>query len=473
MGDMLSQDEINALLGGLDLDEVNEETAAEFNSQQAQANISDYVGKVELTEVENMLTTDQKDILGEIGNISMGTAATTLFALLNQKVLITTPQVHVYSWETLSGSYDRPCVAIRVSYKEGLKGSNILILKDRDVKIIADLMMGGSGVVQEPVELTELDLSAIGEAMNQMVGSSSTSLSSMVKKKIDIETPQPFMLDFQSSRYLDEVGFAPSEYIVCISFKMEIGNLIDSEIMQILPIDFAKGMVSQLWNDMIGGGMPASAPVSVPVQQQAAPPPAPIRQEAPAPPQYQQPEAPTPYPQPGAQPTYPQPGAPAAEAAQQYQQPVPTYPGQSPYGAYPPPQYAYPPQSPYPYPYPPQAYQQPAPLPESAPAQAAPVNVQPVQFTSFDAGSVLQQKENMGIIMDVPLEITVELGRTKKRIQEILEFTPGTVVELDKLAGEPIDILVNGKFVAKGEVVVIDENFGIRITDIISVEKRI
>jgi flagellar motor switch protein FliN/FliY len=450
MGDMLSQEEINALLGGLDLDDVNEETAAEFNNQQAKPSISEYVGKIELTEVEDQLTNEEKDILGEIGNISMGTAATTLFALLNQKVWITTPQVHVYSWETLSGSYDRPCVAIRVSYKEGLKGSNILILKDRDVKIIADLMMGGSGVVSEPVELTDLDLSAIGEAMNQMVGSSSTSLSSMVKKKIDIDTPQPFMLDFQSSRYLDEVGFAPAEHIVCISFKMEIGTLIDSEIMQILPIDFAKDMVKQLWNDMVGGSpepaAPKPAPASAPAVQSAPPPapqPVPTYEPTPAPAaQYQQ--AP-------AQPTFQQP------AAAPPQQPYP-YP------------YPYPPQQPYPYQYPPQGYQPPAPEPVPAPS---PVNVQPVQFASFDMGSVIQQKENMGIIMDVPLEITVELGRTKKRIQEILEFTPGTVVELDKLAGEPIDILVNGKFVAKGEVVVIDENFGIRITDIISVEKRI
>jgi flagellar motor switch protein FliN/FliY len=457
MGDMLSQEEINALLGGLDLDDVNEETAAEFNSQQAKPSISDYVGRAELTEVEDQLTSEEKDILGEIGNISMGTAATTLFALLNQKVWITTPQVHVYSWETLSGSYDRPCVAIRVSYKEGLKGSNILILKDRDVKIIADLMMGGSGVVSEPVELTDLDLSAIGEAMNQMVGSSSTSLSSMVKKKIDIDTPQPFMLDFQSSRYLDEVGFAPAEHIVCISFKMEIGTLIDSEIMQILPIDFAKDMVKQLWNDMVGGS-------PEPAMHKPAPQPAPAPTPAPqpAPVQYQEPPAAAPYQQPMPQ----QPAAPAPDMAAAY---APPYPGQAPYG-YPP--YPYPPQQPYPYPYPPQGYQQPAPEPAPAPAPA-PVNVQPVQFASFDMGSVIQQKENMGIIMDVPLEITVELGRTRKRIQEILEFTPGTVVELDKLAGEPIDVLVNGKFVAKGEVVVIDENFGIRITDIISVEKRI
>jgi flagellar motor switch protein FliN/FliY len=457
MGDMLSQEEINALLGGLDLDDVNEESAAEFNNQQAKPSISDYVGKIELTEVEDQLTNEEKDILGEIGNISMGTAATTLFALLNQKVWITTPQVHVYSWETLSGSYDRPCVAIRVSYKEGLKGSNILILKDRDVKIIADLMMGGSGEIPDPVELTELDLSAIGEAMNQMVGSSSTSLSSMVKKKIDIDTPQPFMLDFQSSRYLDEVGFAPSEHIVCISFKMEIGTLIDSEIMQILPIEFARDMVKQLWNDMVGGGPEPAAPKPAPAPaMQAAPPPAP--QPAPT---YE----PAPAPMPAYEPPQPAPASyqqPAATAQQPYQ-------GQQPYPPYP---YPYPPQQPYPYPYPPQGYQMPAPEPAPAPAHS-PVNVQPVQFASFDMGSVIQQKENMGIIMDVPLEITVELGRTKKRIQEILEFTPGTVVELDKLAGEPIDILVNGKFVAKGEVVVIDENFGIRITDIISVEKRI
>ncbi|MCL2577865.1 MAG: flagellar motor switch phosphatase FliY [Defluviitaleaceae bacterium] len=392
MGEMLSQAELDALLGNV-LEDFGDETA-------------------------NALSAEDQDVLGEVGNINMGTAATTLFTLLSQKVLITTPRVRVMTWNELSGGYDRPAVGIRVGYTTGLRGSNILILKDRDVKIIADLMMGGEGDVGNDIELNDLDMSAIGEAMNQMVGSASTSLSSMIHAKIDIETPQPFMLEF-SSDALAASGFEPEEMICSVAFRMEIGDLIDSEIMQIYPMDFAKQLVSTLKGHMMGDSnedVITMDDIMGPSPVPAAPPPPPVAAVPPPPP-------------------------PVAAAPQQmYAQPAPQY-------AQPAPQYV-----------------QPPPLPQ---------NVQAAQFVPFDVNEVYQQKENMGIIMDVPLDISVELGRTYKKISEILEFSPGTVIELDKLAGEPIDIIVNGKFVAKGDVVVIDENFGIRITEIISADKRI
>ncbi len=420
MGDMLSQDEINALLGGIpnEADDENLENSI-LNTDSDSASDE---------ELNSILSDEDKDVLGEIGNISMGTSATTLFALLGEKVSITIPRVIVLTWRTLANSYDRPCVGIKVNYKEGIQGSNILILKQRDVKIIANLMMGGDGKVEDEVELNEIDLSAIGEAMNQMVGSASTSLSSMVKKKVDIDTPQAFQLSFNDDNFFQATGFDPNEILVCTAFKMEIGNLIDSEIMQVLPKEFALSMVSTLKNSLsapqqkasLASAQPAPAPAPQPQpeyqQQQVS---TQNQQQAP-PPQYQQPAPPPQY----QQPMYQQP---------MYQQPV---------------------------------YQQPV-------YQQPNVNVQPVQFQNFDPAAVMQQKENIDIIMDVPLEVSVELGRTHKKIKEILEFTPGTIIELDKLAGEPIDILINGKFVAKGEVVVIDENFGIRITDIINVEERI
>lgn len=101
--------------------------------------------------------------------------------------------------------------------------------------------------------------------------------------------------------------------------------------------------------------------------------------------------------------------------------------------------------------------------------QMPPVNVQQAQFQNFSGAfnPAMFQQENIDLIMDVPLEVTVELGRTTKSIQEILDFAPGTIIELDKIAGEPIDVLVNGKYIAKGEVVVIEESFGVRITEII------
>jgi len=414
MGD-LSQAEIDALLGGGGGD-ILEDEGIEGIAPASGAQ----------SDTGEVLSDNQKDILGEIGNISMGTAATTLFALLNQKVLITTPVVTILTWQALADQYERPCVGIRVNYKEGLRGANILVLRHEDVKIIANLMMGGDGVIDKDEELTELDLSAIGEAMNQMVGSSSTSLSSMTKMKIDIDTPQAFVMDFGKDDFFEQItGFEPSETIVSTSFRMEIGTLIDSSIMQILPKDFAIDMVESLCADMMSAEeAPAPAPPAAPAPQAAAPMPEATPQPAPMP----QAAAPMPMPQ-------------------------------------------APPQQPYPQPmYDPSVYQQPYPQPQYVPP---PQNVSVAQFQSFDASSVMQQKENIGIIMDVPLEVTVELGRTRKKIKEILEFSPGSIIELDKLAGEPIDILVNGKFVAKGEVVVIDENFGIRITDIIGVEERI
>ena len=399
MADMLSQAELDALLGGME-DEAGDVSAV-------------------------FLSEEDQDVLGEVGNINMGTSATTLSMLLSHKVNITTPKVSIQTWGELSDSYDRPAVGVKVGYREGLEGSNILILTNRDVKIIADLMMGGAGVIDEEVELNDLDMSAIGEAMNQMVGSASTSLSSMVSRKIDIDTPYPFLLDFQNDDVLATIGFEHDQVIACVAFRMEIEGLIDSEIMQIMPVNFAQELVGVMKTHLMGNTGVASEPAP------AAPPPPP----APAPVAAAPPPPPAPVSQPPPQ---------HAEAPAGY-----AYPPPPPHG-YPPPGYGYP--------------QAPPPPPQ---------NVQPVNFQPFDVGAVYQQKENMGIIMDVPLDITVELGRTHRKISEILDFSPGTVIELDKLAGEPIDILVNGKFVAKGEVVVIDENFGIRVTDIVSVEKRL
>lgn len=389
MSDMLSQEEINALLG-------------EASNMENESNANGII-----------LTDEQKDILGEVGNISMGTAATTLFALLNRKVEISTPTVSMIDIKNLSEKYEKPCVGLRISYKEGLVGANLLILKQEDVKIIANLMMGGDGMIDPEAELTEIDLSAISEAMNQMVGSSSTSLSSMLGYKIDIDTPQAFILKVDEDNFFKNLDLGGEE-LVCNSFKMVVENLIDSEIMQLLPMEFAENIINQLNFDKKDFGEENQA-------KQESEKPKPVPEPAPAPIPMTQPE-----------PVY-------QAAPQPMVQPVQTY------------------------------------------TQAQPtnnvihnsVNVQPAQFQSFDINELAQQKENITIIRDVPLEVTVELGRTKKAIKEILEFNPGTIIELDKIAGEPIDILVNGKFVAKGEVVVIDENFGVRVTDIINVEERI
>lgn len=385
-GGMLSQEEINALLGGL-----TDGSAADT------------------LPIEEELSPEEKDVLGEISNICMGTSATTLYSLVNQKVVISTPEVSCCSWDDLVKEYGLPCVFINIAYIEGIQGNNLLILMEDDVKIITDLMMGGDGTNLVDV-LSDLHLSAICEAMNQMMGSAATSMSSMLNRKIDISPPVAERLELgtdQLSRVMEDFQ---GQHFVKVSLKMEIGDLVDSNIMQLYPVDFAKELY-QIFSSSI--------------ESAEEPEPQPAPQEAPQP----QPQA-----QPGAAPQF---ASPMPEQQMPYGQ-IPY--GQMPYG-----------QVPYGY---------------GMPAQD--VNVQPVQFQSFAGGiNPIAQQENIDLIMDVPLEVTVELGRTKKSIKEILEFSPGTIVELDKIAGEPIDVLVNGKLVAKGEVVVIEESFGIRITDII------
>lgn len=387
MDGVMSQEEINALLN----------SPADAGSDSGQ----------------ELLTDKEKDAIGEIGNISMGTAATTLFSLVNRKVEISTPVVSYANWSDICEAYERPCVFIRIGYTVGLDGSNILVLKEHDVKIITDLMMGGDGSNTDG-ELGELHLSAISEAMNQMMGSAATSMSSMLNKVIDISPPQADLIDLQQT--LDESSideFLAGEFVK-ISFRLEIGDLIDSNIMQLYPISFAKEMCASVTQTMqedvetTAGAMAESNPAPQPTPQ-AAPE---------AAPQMAQPMMGAPM---MGQPMMGQPmmGAPMmGDMSQMY------------------------------------AQQQ--------------VNVQPAQFQAF-SGSVPvgYGPENIDLIMDVPLEVTVELGRTSKSIKEILDFTPGTIIELNRIAGEPIDVLVNGKYVAKGEVVIIEESYGIRITEIV------
>lgn len=394
MDGILSQEEISALLN-------------DTGSENATQNTS--------------LTDNEKDAIGEIANISMGTAATTLFSLVNRKVEISTPVVSLATWDDIVEAYERPCVFIRIAYTVGLDGNNLLILKENDVKIITDLMMGGDGTNTDG-ELGELHLSAICEAMNQMMGSAATSLSSMLNKTIDISPPHADLIDLQENVDEGTIDEFLKNPFVKISFKMEIGDLVNSTIMQLYPISFAKEMCASITQNM---EQDAAANASATPQPEAKPEPQPTPQ--PAPQQTMQ-----------SQPMMGQ----AMQGQPMMGQPVQGQPmmGQP-------------------------MMSQPM---MGQPMMGQPVNVQPAQFQPFMGDlSAAFQKENIDLIMDVPLEVTVELGRTSKSIQEILDFAPGTIIELNKIAGEPIDVLVNGKYVAKGEVVVIEESFGVRITEII------
>lgn len=425
MDGMLSQDEINALLNGMSADDSADNETSE-TPQESNESASDNTPNTDKPEA---LSDTEKDAVGEISNISMGTAATTLSSLLNQKVNITTPRVEVADWDKLSRKYDRPCVMLQIRYKEGIDGNNVLILKERDVKIITDLMMGGTGNVDDGEELTDLHLSAIGEAMNQMMGSAATSLSSMFNRKIDISPPIANIVETYNE--MDETlpQFLNDNFVI-VAFKMQIGDLIDSEIMQLYPIDFAKELLTMFSIDQEAQSDNSSASTEpTPAEQTAAP----------------QPQAAT-APQAA---TVPQQSMPDMSQQGMMQQGMPMQ--GMPYG------YGMPMQG-MPYGY-------------GMPMQQAPVkdvNVSPASFQPFQADvNPLVQQENIDLIMDVPLEVTVELGRVSKSIKDILDFAPGTIVELNKIAGEAVDVLVNGKYVAKGEVVVIEENFGVRITEII------
>lgn len=395
---VLSQEEINALLSGGISD----------------ADTSDAAAGEELTP-------DEVDTIGEIANISMGTAATTLFSLVNKKVEISTPVVSMGTWDEIVDKYEKPCVLVRIAYTKGLDGSNILVLRENDVKIITDLMMGGDGSNTDG-EITELHLSAISEAMNQMMGSSATSMSSMLNTMIDISPPSSTLMDLQDTTDGGEIEDFLEGRFVKITFKMLIGDLVDSEIMQLYPVSLAKDMCRSIVSNM-------ESDTASTVED----------------------DMPTPQPEPASQPQAAPQTPPQAQGQMQEQAML----GQIP------------PQQPMPdmgmqgQPYMQQSYMQ-----QPYPPQQQ-VNVQPAQFQPF-AGNYQApyQPENIDLIMDVPLEVTVELGRTHKSIQDILDFAPGTIIELNKIAGEPIDVLVNGKYVAKGEVVVIEESFGIRITEI-------
>ena len=490
MDGMLSQDEINALLQGMDLSDTADSGASPEtpqDSSSAENTDNGYVKDVAPTVGdEEKLTDVEKDAIGEVANISMGSSATTLYSLVNRKVNITTPVVTLATWKTLLDSYEKPCVFIQIKYTKGLDGTNILVLKEHDVKVITDLMMGGDGTNTEG-ELGELHLSAISEAMNQMMGSAATSLSTLLQTVIDISPPESSLFDLTEVKDGKEISPFLGGTFVKISFRMQIDDLVDSTIMQLYPIDFARKLVETFINTQMAN-----------IDE--------VTEKKPA-----QPENDTD--------TTAQIPAPGTDNQTQMnntnlngmnqmgnmgmndmnqmnnmgmndmnqmnnmgmngmnqmgnmgmngmnqmgnmgmngmnqmgnmgmngmnqmgnmgmnqmgnmgmnsmnQMGMMGMPGQN-------------------------------------------VNVQPAQFQSFSNDNMgTTGQENIGLIKDVPLEVTVELGRTTKSISDILDFSPGTIIELDRIAGEPIDVLVNGKFVAKGEVVVIEESFGVRITEII------
>ncbi|MFT8362610.1 MAG: flagellar motor switch phosphatase FliY [Sporolactobacillus sp.] len=405
----LTQEEIDALLG-----KNNQEPATSANDQPGdvempaepeQASVLSDAPDHSSNETgsrDTTLSEMEQDVLGEIGNISFGSAATALSTCLNQKVEITTPVVSIVRKDELAQEFPVPYVSVRVNYTEGFIGSCMLVIKISDASIIANLMMGGDG--KNPnAEISEMEMSAVQEAMNQMMGSSSTAMSTVFKKRIDISPLELTLMDVRTKRGMDYVP--DDEILYEISFQLKIGDLIDSNIMLLLPPEFGKTLVQLLLGDTAQETSQTSADI------QAAAPQAPTEEK----------------------------DEPAREASQDelaavdHSQPA-----------------------------------QPADYKQTKPSQ----NVQPVAFSDFNEQVQTQTAaatpRNLDLLMDIPLDVSVELGHTRKTVREVLELGPGSIIELDKLAGEAIDILINSKYIAKGEVVVVDENFGIRITEILN-----
>lgn len=382
-GDLLSQEEIDALLRG--------------------ENLYDKVDNDTIHHVEDYLNEIEQDAIGELGNISFGSSATTLSTILNQKVEITTPSVSIIRTDRLDEEFPQPCVAITVKYTEGFSGINILVIKQTDAAIIADIMLGGDGT-NPSNELDELHLSAVQEAMNQMMGAAATSMSSIFNKRVDISPPVLSLMDIPKGQGVE--NFPDEELLVKVSFRLTVGSLIDSEIMQILPIDFAKNLVG----DLIGNSYEQESSTEQMTSKQNN-----IYIEDPI-------EEITDY---------------SSQFSENFGR---ENGGGDSMGNF---------------------------------KQEKP-NIQKASFMDFDEDPQVQSNtKNLDILLDIPLQVTVELGKTSRTVKDILELGTGSIIELDKLAGEPVDILVNNRLIAKGEVVVIDENFGVRVTDIANQETRI
>jgi len=373
----LSQEEIDALLTGDD-------------------NTTEAIQAFELSDIE-------KDLLGEVGNISMGSASTALSTIVGQTVTIATPLVTISTLKELRDNFEVPNIALDVRFTSGITGGNLLVIKTPDAAIIASLMMGGDGKINGKSDLSEIEVSAVSEAMNQMIGSAATSMATMFAREVNISPPESRIWDENTSPLSDSIS--EEQPIVQVAFKMTIGDLIDSVIMQVLPIETAKKIVAI----MMGTEEPV-AQVEVAITQN---------------------EIKTP------------------ETKQAH---VNTAPQQEP---------VYMNQQPQEY------YSKPIERPQPQ------VPVMQAEFKPLTQSPVYKSTKNIDLILDVPLEISVVLGKTKKNIRDILNLGTGSLIELDKLTEEPVDILVNGKKVAYGEVVVVDENFGVRITSIISGEERV
>lgn len=399
------------------------------------------------------LSNDEIDAIGEILNISMGSAATAISTMLDKQVIITTPNVKEQKFGDVDYRSLEPALLVQIEYIEGITGSNVMMFRQQDMQVILNLLMGNEEPT-ENFEFDELSMSAACEVMNQMMGASATALSEFLGKTINISTPTASVTDDENNVDLD---IPQDEKVVTVSFNLDISGVMNSNFISIMPINLVKMIVSQVMGNaeeeqtpvqqQLVDVVPAQQPIET-AQQQMPPqqvPPQQIPQQM-----QQQMMPPQQMPQ---------------QMQQQMMQPqqMPQQMQQMPYPGY---GYAYPPMMPA------QGnLNGPSQEQSNVIKQSKDVHVQSAQFPNFTnqpaPDTAPLTKANMGLMMNVPLSVSVEIGKTKRKIRDIIEFTQGTVIELEKQAGAPVDIVVNGQLIARGDVVVIDDNFGVRITEIV------
>lgn len=402
----------------------------------------------------------EMDAIGEIMNITMGSAATAVSNMLSAKVWITTPTVSIIESKEINFPELEPSIMVKIRYIQGISGQNVLVLKQNDVQLILNQLMGLPLEISEDFQFDELNISAVCEVMNQMMGASATALSEIIETTVDISTPEAIVQEGDDRNIRTEMyELAGQDYVCTVKFDLTIDGVIKSEFISVLTIDLAKDMASKMmagYNNIQEDAAAAAAAAAAP-----EPAPAPAASSGGGTMSQEEIEklmgggaAAAAAPQMPMQ-GMPQQGMPMQGMPQQGMG-MPMQ--QMPYGGQP---------MAYPDPnmagmygmYPQQGY----------PMQ--PMNIQPIQLQSFgnyqNASLTQEQNDNLKLLMGVPLNVTVEIGSCVKKVKEILEFTQGTIIELERQAGAPVDIIVNGNLIAKGDVVVIDDNFAVRITEII------
>ncbi|HBX23677.1 MAG TPA: flagellar motor switch phosphatase FliY [Desulfotomaculum sp.] len=396
---LLQQDEVDALIKAAqtghepqieDLNHSESDIAPEMNADSLEAAQPDEPAAPvdsSVTDPADSLTAEEIDALGEIGNISMGSAATTLSQLLNKRVLITSPTVTTTNKNSFLKGFNMPYLVIKIKFKQGFEGYNVLIIKQQDAIVMANLMMGGDGT-DLPEEISEMEISAASEAMNQMIGTASTSLADLLGTNINIAPPETSLVKEAAKL---EIDLPFTDPIVVISFRMNIENLLDTNIMQVIDLPTAREQSELLWKSF--SGLDDDEETDIANEE--------------------------------------------AGSTTELQEIILDTPEEN-------------------------AYTEPA-TPQTL--------YQMPSYSGTPAPQVDQDKLNL--LLDIPLTVSVVLGRTQKPIKDVLQMTPGAIVELETLVGEPVEILVNGKLVARGEVVVVNENFGVKITNIISARDRI